>query len=168
MQFPIKSYWYISASEEPSTFIYEWNFFMFMLLPDCIFCKIIKGEIPSYKVSEDGQTLAILDINPVNKGHTLVMPKEHHVNILDVPEAVLSATMKTVKKITIALSKYADGVNIGQNTKKAAGQLVDHLHFHVIPRYTNDGLQHWESKGGYGKDEALQVLGKIRNLLKEQ
>lgn len=139
-----------------------------MLSPDCIFCKIIKGEIPSYKVYEDGQTLAILDINPVNKGHTLVMPKDHYVNMLDVPVSVLQTTMATVQKIAQALSKYVEGVNIGQNTNKAAGQLVDHLHFHVIPRYATDGLKHWGSKGGYEKDEALQVLGKIRNLLKEQ
>lgn len=139
-----------------------------MRIADCIFCKIVKGEIPSYKVFEDGQTLAILDINPVNKGHTLVLPREHYVNILDVPEPVLIATMRTVKLLAQTLSKYAEGVNVHHNANKAAGQVVDHLHFHVIPRYLEDGLELWKGRGMYEKDEALQILGTLRNLLKEQ
>lgn len=139
-----------------------------MHIADCIFCKIVKGEIPSYKLYEDGRTLAILDINPVNKGHTLVLPKEHYVNILDTPEPLLIATMRTVKKLAQLLSNYAEGVNVHHNANKAAGQVVDHLHFHVIPRYLEDGLELWKGRGMYEKDEALQILGTLRNLLKEQ
>ena len=86
-----------------------------MQMADCLFCKIIKGEIPSFKVYEDAQTLAILDIAPVNKGHTLVIPKQHYVSILDAPEELLIPTIKTIKKIAAALTKYSEGVNITEN-----------------------------------------------------
>lgn len=138
-----------------------------MQIADCLFCNIVKGKIPSYKVYEDENTLAILDINPVNKGHTLVLPKDHYINILDVPEQILIATMQSVKKVADMLSRYAEGVNVNHNANKAAGQIVDHLHFHVIPRYMQDGLELWKGRGPYAKDEALQILGTIRNLLKE-
>ncbi len=138
-----------------------------MQLPDCIFCKIVRGEIPSFKVSEDDKTLAILDINPVSRGHTLVLPKDHYVNILDAPEPALAATMNATKKVANALATYAEGVNVNHNANKAAGQVVDHLHFHIIPRYTQDGLQLWKGRGAYGKEEALEVLVAIRKLLKE-
>lgn len=136
-------------------------------MADCLFCKIIKGEIPSFKVYEDKDTLAILDIAPVNKGHTLVIPKEHYVNIIDAPEAVLLQTMKTIKKVAVALTQYAEGVTITENVNKAGGQLVSHIHFHIIPRYLQDGLQLWPSRGGYDKEEALATLAAIRKLLKE-
>ncbi len=138
-----------------------------MQIADCLFCKIIKGEIPSFKVYEDAQTLAILDIAPVNKGHTLVIPKQHYVSILDAPEELLIPTIKTIKKVAAALTKYSEGVNITENVNKAGGQIINHLHFHVIPRYLRDGLQLWPSQGGYGKDEAIEVLATIRKLLKE-
>ncbi len=136
-------------------------------MSDCLFCKIVKGEIPSFKVYEDAQTLAILDIAPVNKGHTLVIPKQHCVSIVDAPEELLLPTMKTIKKVSIALAQYAEGVNITENVNKAGGQLVSHIHFHIIPRYLQDGLQLWPSRGGYDKEEALATLAAIRKLLKE-
>ena len=134
---------------------------------DCLFCKIISGEIPSFKIYEDAETLAILDIAPVNKGHTLVIPKQHYASIVDAPEELLIPTIKTIKKVAIALTKYAEGVNITENVNKAGGQLIDHLHFHIIPRYLQDGLQLWPSQGGYAKEEALATMAAIRKLLKE-
>ena len=110
-------------------------------MADCIFCKIIKGEIPADKVYEDDDTLAFLDISPVNKGHTLVIPKQHHETVIDTPAEVLCKLMKTVKKVAPAIIKVtsAQGFNLYQNNEKAAGQLVPHIHFHIIPRFEGDG-----------------------------
>ncbi len=107
---------------------------------DCIFCKIVKGEIPSLRVYEDEKSLAILDINPANYGHTLVLPKEHHENVFDVPEETIKHLAAVAKKIATRIKSKlgADGVNILQNNGKAAGQIVMHMHIHVIPRYEND------------------------------
>ncbi len=138
-----------------------------MQIADCLFCKIVQGEIPSFKIYEDAQTLAILDVAPVNKGHALVIPKQHYVSILDTPEDILIPTIRTIKKVAVALTKYSEGVNITENVNKAGGQIINHLHFHVIPRYLRDGLQLWKSQGGYAKDEAIEVLAAIRKLMKE-
>ncbi|MBR2684749.1 MAG: HIT family protein [Erysipelotrichaceae bacterium] len=105
----------------------------------CIFCKIINNEIPSYKVYEDDDVLAILDIAQVTKGHTLVMPKRHCDDILDCPEddlkKVITVTQKLAKEIKGKLN--APGVNILSNCGEVAGQSVNHLHFHIIPRYSD-------------------------------
>ena len=108
---------------------------------DCIFCKIIKGEIPSYKIYEDEYTYAFLDINPVSEGHTIVIPKKHVVNILDADNKTLSHVISTIKFIS---NHYVDdlkfdGVNVLNANNKAAEQSVFHLHFHIIPRHENDG-----------------------------
>jgi len=121
-------------------------------IKDCIFCKIISGEIQAEKVYEDEKTFAFLDAAPLTQGHTLVISKEHHVNILDTPDEILQAIITTVKKITIAVKEAvkADGVNISMNNEKAAGQAVFHIHMHIIPRYDNDGFSHWKRKEGSG------------------
>ncbi|MBI2076394.1 MAG: HIT family protein [Candidatus Aenigmarchaeota archaeon] len=108
----------------------------------CLFCKIVKGEIPSKKVYEDSNTLAFLDINPANPGHTLVMPKKHAENIFDVEEDSLKSTISIVKEMAAAVKEKmnAAGVNVVQNNGKYAGQLVNHVHFHVIPRFENDNV----------------------------
>ncbi|MEI6597253.1 MAG: HIT family protein, partial [bacterium] len=105
-------------------------------MENCIFCKIITGEIPSYKVYEDEQILAFLDINPVNHGHTLVVPKKHFVNIEETDEQVLYLIIKIVKKIGASLKKNLGvaGYNVLENNDPVAGQIVPHLHFHIIPR----------------------------------
>lgn len=133
-------------------------------MSDCIFCKIISKEIPSEIVYEDENTLAFLDINPINVGHTLVIPKQHHENIFEVPKDVLDNTMNILKKVANAVDKISDGVNIGQNNRPAAGQIVNHLHFHIIPRFDNDGLKSWP---GNACDETKmkEVLGKIKENL---
>ncbi len=133
---------------------------------DCIFCKIIKGEIPSNKVYEDEKVLAFLDIGPVNKGHTLVIPKDHYENIYDISDDLLKNVITAVKKVSIALKKgvSADGINIAMSNEKPSGQLVPHFHFHIIPRFKEDGLKHWP-QGTYKEGEAEQVKEKIKNNL---
>lgn len=109
---------------------------------DCIFCKIAAGEIPSATVYEDENFRAILDLGPAAKGHTLVIPKDHSENLLDVsPETAkkaLSVISKTANAIKDAMG--CDGINVVQNNGEAAGQTVMHLHFHIIPRYNNDNV----------------------------
>lgn len=106
----------------------------------CIFCSIINQEIPSRVIYENEAVLAILDVNPLSKGHTLVMPKKHVVDILDADEKTLDEVMHVTQKLSIELMEklQADGCNIVSNCKEAAGQSVDHLHFHIIPRYIGD------------------------------
>jgi len=129
----------------------------------CIFCKIINGEIPSYKIYEDSQVLAFLDINPVNPGHTLVVPKKHVANIEETDEETLCQVMKIVKKVGQSLKKNlgAPGYNVLENNDPVAGQVVPHLHFHVTPRRENDGLDLWPQKH-YKENEAEEILNKIK------
>jgi histidine triad (HIT) family protein len=109
-------------------------------MQDCIFCKIVKNEIPSKKVYEDGDIIAFLDINPANKGHTLVASKEHYEDIYSVDEDLLKKMISVVKMLAekIKNSMNCDGINVIQNNGKHAGQLVNHIHFHIIPRFPGD------------------------------
>ncbi len=115
---------------------------------DCIFCKIIAGDIPAQKVYENDKIFAFLDNTPVNPGHTLVVPRSHHVDLLVTPDDVLSDMISRTKKIATAVVEAvkADGFNLGVNTKPAAGQAVFHTHFHIIPRFEKDGLTSWPKK----------------------
>ncbi len=117
-------------------------------MTDCIFCKIIKGEIPCAKVFEDSDVIAFLDISPVNPGHTLVVPKKHYETLMDLPDDLACKVMKALKKIVSAVKEAvdADGININQSNLKPAGQLIPHVHFHIIPRNIGDGLRHWPQK----------------------
>lgn len=135
------------------------------MLP-CIFCKIANNEIPSSKVYEDNNFIAFLDINPVNKGHTLVVPKQHVETFLDASEQTLDRLMLVCQKLANAIVKAtkADGFNLMLNNKRAAGQLVDHMHFHIIPRFNDDGLKHWQKKQ-YEQNEANSLVKKIKSLL---
>lgn len=110
-----------------------------------MFCKIINGEMPCHKIYEDEETLAFLDINPASKGHTLIIPKKHYVNIHDVDEETLNFIMKTTKKMSAKLKQKlnASGINIVNASGKDAQQSVFHIHFHVVPRYEGDGLDLW-------------------------
>ena len=106
----------------------------------CIFCDIIAGKIPSSKVYEDNDVLAILDISQVTYGHTIVMPKKHVKNILEADEETVCRCMKAVHTLSrqIVERTGAKGCNILNNCNEVAGQSVDHLHFHIIPRYSKD------------------------------
>jgi histidine triad (HIT) family protein len=135
-------------------------------MEDCIFCKIVSGSIPAHKVYEDDDILAFLDINPVNPGHTLVITKDHHSTLLDLPEDLAEKVMAVTKKITPAILSGvgAKAFNLGLNQGEIAGQVVDHFHFHIMPRFEGDGHQLFKGKE-YEEGEAEEVLSKIKNNL---
>lgn len=134
--------------------------------PDCIFCKIVRGELPSFKVYEDERVLAFLDIRPVNPGHVLVVPKKHSLDIFEITEGEWDAVMRAVQKIAHALeaSLKPSGINLAMNNRSGAGQVVFHAHVHVIPRFSNDGHELWKG-APYKEGEAEMTLEKIRSAL---
>ncbi len=129
---------------------------------DCIFCKIIKGEIPSYKVYEDEFTYAFLDLNNDGLGHVLVIPKKHCTNVLDCDTATLSCIMDSVKLISNHLVDNCgfDGVNILNASGEGAEQSVFHLHFHILPRKQNDGFKTFPKlpENPMSKEEVLKLF----------
>ncbi len=136
-------------------------------MSDCLFCKIIEGEIPSSKVYEDEHVLAFLDINPVKAGHTLVIPKAHGADLTESSEKDLRRVMTVVKQIapTIKSVVKADGFNVTSNIGTAAGQSVFHTHLHIIPRYEGDGLAAWPHDGATDEERtalAEKLCGKIK------
>lgn len=137
-------------------------------MDDCIFCKIVKGEIPSYKIYENEKVFAFLDIKPLSKGHTLVLPKEHYKGIQDIPEDLLcevsSASKKIVKKIQ---EKYSPlGFIICQNNGESAGQTIHHYHLHIKPVYedtvTPDETDHRKE---FSKEEMGNI---VKDLVQEE
>ena len=127
--------------------------------PDCVFCRIIAGEIPSFTLFEDEATLAFMDINPANEGHALVIPKEHAADLYAVSEEVLARTTGTARKVATAVAKTLnpDGLNLVQCNGPAAAQSVMHFHVHVLPRVEGDGLSmNWGLK--LGDIEAIGTL----------
>ena len=117
-----------------------------MLDTDCLFCKILRGEIPCAKIHETPAVLAFLDIAPVRPGHALVIPKVHAPSLWELPDALggdLLAALKTVGR-AVAEATGASGVNVVMNNGASAGQLVLHAHFHLIPRLEGDGLEAWK------------------------
>jgi histidine triad (HIT) family protein len=134
---------------------------------DCIFCKIVKGEIPCARIYEDGEVLVFLDINPLSKGHSLVIPKGHFETISDIPEKELFSLAKALKKTSVAIQKAtgAHGINITQNNGRAADQLVPHAHFHVIPRFEGDGIRSPHGKQKYAQGEMEETRKKISELI---
>ena len=132
-------------------------------MKDCLFCKIIRSELPSEKVYEDADTYAFLNIHPVNYGHTLVIPKSHAENIHDIPSEDFCALMETARKLSTIVkeSTGAEGINIGINNGSVAGQIIFHLHVHIIPRLPDDGHRHWHGKD-YQRDELGVIAAKIR------
>ncbi|HBH71777.1 MAG: Histidine triad family protein [Parcubacteria group bacterium GW2011_GWC1_42_11] len=136
-------------------------------MESCLFCKIIAGEIPSSKVYEDDNVLAFLDIRPVNIGHTLVIPKNHHINLYETQDEDLSRMIAVIKKLSIAIRNAlnADGINIEMNNDPVAGQIIFHTHIHIIPRFKGDGFTHWHGARGYNEGEADEVIQKIKTRL---
>ena len=118
-------------------------------MSDCIFCRIITGDIPSAKVYEDEQVYAFLDIGPLSWGHTLVIPKKHVERITEMSPEETAALARVLPKLAEAVIEATDaqGLNVLQNNGRVSGQAVDHLHVHLIPRHEGDGLGYrWNAK----------------------
>ena len=132
-------------------------------MSDCIFCKIIAKQIPAGIVYEDEKIIAFLDVNPVHPGHALVMPKTHVESFIDLPSETCVAVGGLAQKIMRAFMENMgyEGANLIQNNGKAAGQVVPHVHFHVIPRRLGDGLTHWSGRNYENGQEAL-VTAQLR------
>ncbi len=134
---------------------------------NCIFCKIINGDIPCAKVFEDDKVLSFLDISPANKGHALIITKNHYETLLDIPDEVLDDLMLKAKKIARAMSSAlgCEGFNVLMNNKKIAGQLVLHAHIHIIPRFSGDGIDlNWRPRR-YKDKEIDEFKEKIKSFL---
>ncbi len=135
--------------------------------PNCVFCKIVAGTIPSFKIYEDAKTLAFLDINPVNPGHTLVIPKAHAPNLMASDDSDLAAVMAVARRVASAIEKSLSpyGINLLQANGPGAAQSVLHFHMHVIPRVKDDNLMmNWMLKAG-DKTELAAMAERIRAAL---
>ena len=136
------------------------------MLDECLFCKIVKGDIPASVVFEDEKSIAFLDIFPVSRGHCLLIPKEHYVNMLDVDLEILAHLSKQLAKLVrkVNATLKPDGVLTAAANGKGAGQEVFHLHFHVIPRNSGDAFG-FKFPPGYRDDmaprEELDELAKL-------
>ena len=135
-------------------------------MEDCIFCKIVSGEIPSQRLYEDDDTFVFLDINPLQEGHTLVIPKIHTRDLFDTDADVYMKIMKAVQQVGPAIKTVtgAEGFNVIANVGSAAGQTVFHTHFHIVPRYENDDIVTWNHKGAT-QEELIATAEKIRTSL---
>ncbi|MHC4993895.1 MAG: HIT family protein [Planctomycetota bacterium] len=131
--------------------------------PDCIFCKIIAGQIPCHKIHEDDHTLAFLDIGPLSHGHCLLIPKDHHETLTTMPPEEAGICMANVTHIARAVQRVTgvEGYNVLQNNGKVSGQEVPHVHFHIIPRAEGDGLGYRWNPGPLDNDVARQLLADI-------
>ena len=132
-------------------------------MEDCIFCRIVRGEIPSSRVLETDAVLAFLDINPVSKGHTLVIPKAHYATFPEMPAAVLTQLGEALQEIGSAVTSQLSsaGFNMLLNNGTAAGQLIDHAHFHLIPRNHADGVMAWPEVRPYAEGEMEKIRQKL-------
>jgi histidine triad (HIT) family protein len=132
--------------------------------PDCIFCKIVAGELPSQKIDEDERTIAFMDISPATSGHALVIPKQHSRDLLEVPAEDLEATILAAQRLAQRVKERlgADGVNLLNSCGRTAWQTVFHFHIHVIPRYENDPLRlPWTPSEG-DSEEIAQTAVRLR------
>ena len=130
---------------------------------NCVFCKILNGEIPSAKLFEDEDFVIILDIGPATFGHALILPKDHYANIFEIPEELLCKCIRLAKvwgeKLVKALG--ADGLNLVQNNGLAAGQTVFHYHLHLIPRYEGDTVGELWTPGSLSEEQRKEILEKL-------
>ena len=135
---------------------------------ECIFCKIIDGEIPAVKVLDEELVIAFMDINPSSKGHMLVVPKNHAENIFEISESDLATLIKAVKRCAKAVKEAlnAEGITVLQLNGKASDQIIPHFHIHIIPRWENDGLpvSTWEMKKG-DMEEINDIARKVKEHL---
>lgn len=130
---------------------------------ECVFCGILRGEISSAKIVESDKVLCFLDVKPFVDGHSLIIPKDHYEDIFEVPHDVLSEIASYVKKISVSVKKAfkCDGVKILQNNGRAAGQVVFHLHFHVIPKFEGDGMGVSWPRHDYESDEEAETFARL-------
>jgi len=135
---------------------------------DCVFCKIVSGQIPSLKIFENNDVLAFLDINPISDGHTLVIPKSHYVRLHECPVETLVEVSKVIKTLAeaVAGAMGTEDYNVLCNNGSAAGQVVKHLHFHIIPRKAGDGVFNRWPAYQYPDRKAVVIADKIRKNLK--
>lgn len=135
----------------------------------CIFCSIVQGEIPCKKIYEDEYAFAFLDINPVNKGHTLIVPKKHYTTLLDTPDDLLAKLISVTKNLSTVLMKSlnATGFNVNINNYSDAGQVVPHLHIHIIPRFSGDGHKLWNGRSYESEEEINSVLKSIEKNIRD-
>jgi histidine triad (HIT) family protein len=136
--------------------------------PDCVFCKIIAGTIPSYKLHEDAHTMAFLDINPINPGHVLVIPKNHAMNLFEVSDTDTAAVMSTVRKVASVIQETLRpyGMNLLQANGPGANQSVFHFHMHIIPRVKDDRIaMNWRPTPG-NKEALAEMHAKLKAALK--
>jgi histidine triad (HIT) family protein len=135
---------------------------------DCVFCKIIVGEIPSYQLYEDDYAFSFLDINPITRGHSLVMPKKHVEKISGLNSNAMSgfalAIQRVVKGVELALNPQ--GLNVFVNQGEVAGQVIPHLHVHVVPRSKDDGLEIVTPKVELTKEEFLETSKRIASSIR--
>ena len=131
---------------------------------NCIFCKILAGDIPSYKVYEDDDFTVILDAGPATRGHALIIPKEHYRDLYELPEELAARAFVLGKKLIAPLTEIlgCDGYNLVQNNGAAAGQTVGHFHLHLIPRYQDDNAGLGWHMGSLEADEAAAILAQIK------
>ncbi len=134
---------------------------------DCIFCRMVAGQVPVTKIYEDQTVLAFLDIGPLSEGHTLVIPKQHFDRLHDCPGEILEHLGSVLGRIAkaVAVGMNYDGYNVLCNNARAAGQLVEHVHFHIIGRKTADGLFSFWPAGKYQEGVIEAVAEKIRKNL---
>jgi histidine triad (HIT) family protein len=133
---------------------------------DCIFCGIALGRQAAERILETETVLAFLDIAPVNYGHTLIIPKAHYQNLLDLPDDLWTEMGRVCRRVAQALraTLYAQGFNLGMNNFEAAGQVVFHAHLHVIPRYFTDGLRLFPQES-YHPGDMAQTGAQLRRAL---
>jgi histidine triad (HIT) family protein len=138
--------------------------------PHCIFCKIAHGTIPSARILETADAIAFLDINPINRGHTLLVPKSHFAHVSDVPDALAAAIGELLPRLCRAIraATGADGLNVIVNNGQAAGQTVDHCHWHIIPRFADDAVNWPWPHTPYVGDELGQMKFRIERDLNSQ
>ena len=135
---------------------------------DCLFCKIVAGEIPSARVIEADAAVAFLDINPVNHGHVLLVPREHHATLADLPDEAAAETAALLPRLARAVMRAtgADGMNVIVNIGRAAGQTIDHIHWHLIPRSADDAVNWPWPHTPYVGDELGQMQFRIERELR--
>jgi histidine triad (HIT) family protein len=133
--------------------------------PDCLFCKIVAGEIPSTRVDEDDRTVAFMDINPATRGHLLVVPREHSIDLLEIGAEDLAACSRMAQRLAARVKERlgADGVNLLNSCGQAAWQTVFHFHVHVIPRYAGDPLRLPWVPGPGDRDEIAAAAQALTN-----